>query len=142
MTEESEASLGEDVFRRDILGEDTRAAAETTAPGAPELNPVEALDREARIVEALRTIYDPEIPVDIYELGLVYNLLVDPAGNVTVQMTLTAPSCPEAASIPARVETAVRAVPGVSDVKVELVWEPPWTPARMSEAAKLHLGFL
>ena len=121
------------------MGEETRAATGTTAPG---LNPVEALDREARIIEALRTIYDPEIPVDIYELGLVYNLQVDPAGNVVVQMTLTAPSCPEAASIPSRVEAAVRAVPGVSDVRVELVWEPPWSPARMSEAAKLQLGFL
>jgi FeS assembly SUF system protein len=121
------------------LSEPTGAAAGASAAG---LNPVEVLDREAKIVEALRTIYDPEIPVDIYELGLVYNLLVDPSGNVTVQMTLTAPSCPEAASIPPRVEAAVRTVPGVNDVKVELVWEPPWSPARMSEAAKLQLGFL
>jgi len=105
-------------------------------------NPVEALDREAKVLEALRTIYDPEIPVNIHELGLVYDMKVDEAGNVNVLMTLTAPSCPEAASIPARVEAAVRAVPGVKDVKVELVWEPPWTPARMSEAAKLQLGFL
>ena len=124
------------------MGEETRAAAGTATPGTAGSNPVEALDREAKIVEALRTIYDPEIPVDIYELGLVYNLLIDPAANVTVQMTLTAPSCPEAATIPARVENAVRAVPGVHDVKVELVWEPPWSPARMSEAAKLQLGFL
>lgn len=105
-------------------------------------NPVETLDREARVLEALRTIYDPEIPVNIHELGLIYDLKVDEDGNVNVQMTLTAPSCPEAASIPGRVEAAVRAVPGVKDVKVELVWEPPWTPARMSEAAKLQLGFL
>ena len=103
-------------------------------------NPVELLDREAKVAEALRTIYDPEIPVNIYELGLVYDLQVDEAGNVTVQMTLTAPNCPEAGSIPGRVEAAVRAVPGVQDVKVDLVWEPPWTPARMSEAAKLQLG--
>jgi FeS assembly SUF system protein len=107
---------------------------------AASANPVELLDREAKIAEALRTIYDPEIPVNIYELGLVYDLKVDEAGNVTVQMTLTAPNCPEAGSIPGRVEAAVRAVPGVQDVKVELVWEPPWTPARMSEAAKLQLG--
>ena len=106
------------------------------------MNPVEVLDLEARVLEALRTIYDPEIPVDIYELGLVYELQVDPAGSVIVRMTLTAPSCPEAASIPARVEAAVRAVPGVRDAKIELVWEPAWSPARMSEAAKLHLGFL
>lgn len=105
-------------------------------------NPVERLDLEARVVEAMRTVYDPEIPVDIYELGLVYELQVEPTGRVKVQMTLTAPSCPEAASIPGRVEAAVRGVEGVTDAQVELVWEPPWTPQRMSEAAKLQLGFL
>ena len=115
--------------------EQGKPAAQATAA-----NPVELLDREAQVAEALRTIYDPEIPVNIYELGLVYDLQVDEAGNVTVQMTLTAPNCPEAGSIPGRVEAAVRAVPGVQDVKVDLVWEPPWTPARMSEAAKLQLG--
>jgi FeS assembly SUF system protein len=116
------------------LADETKSAAT--------LNPVQVLDLEAKIIEALRTIYDPEIPVDIYELGLVYNLHVDPEGKVLVQMTLTAPSCPEAASIPPRVEAAARSVPGVSDAKVEIVWEPPWTPQRMSEAAKLQLGFL
>ena len=121
------------------LEEQAKATTETATGG---LNPVEVLDLETRVVEALRTIYDPEIPVDIYELGLVYHLKVDPSGEVTVQMTLTAPSCPEAASIPVRVESKVRAVSGVRDVKVELVWEPPWSPARMSEAAKLSLGFL
>ena len=105
-------------------------------------NPLERLDLEARVQEALRTIYDPEIPVDIYELGLVYDLRVEPGGRVMVKMTLTAPSCPEAASIPARVEAAARGVEGVTDVQVELVWDPPWTPQRMSEAAKLQLGFL
>jgi FeS assembly SUF system protein len=119
--------------------EQTKATGETESAVS---NPVEVLDREAKVLEALRTIYDPEIPVNIHELGLIYDMKVDEAGNVNVQMTLTAPSCPEAASIPARVEAAVRAVPGVKDVKVELVWEPPWTPARMSEAAKLQLGFL
>ena len=116
-------------------GEQNQPTTQATAA-----NPVELLDREAKVSEALRTIYDPEIPVNIYELGLVYDLKVDEAGNVTVQMTLTAPNCPEAGSIPGRVEAAVRAVPGVRDVKVDLVWEPAWTPARMSEAAKLQLG--
>ncbi|HEY7679219.1 MAG TPA: SUF system Fe-S cluster assembly protein [Terriglobia bacterium] len=120
--------------------EEQPKTGETPRSAVP--NPVEALDREAKVLEALRTIYDPEIPVNIHELGLIYDLKVDEAGNVVVQMTLTAPSCPEAASIPGRVEAAVREVPGVKDVKVELVWEPPWTPARMSEAAKLQLGFL
>jgi len=125
--------------------ETVKPEEQTKAAGASQgvaPNPVEALDREAKVLEALRTIYDPEIPVNIHELGLIYDMKVDEAGNVNVQMTLTAPSCPEAAAIPGSVEAAVRAVPGVKDVKVELVWEPPWTPARMSEAAKLQLGFL
>jgi len=111
-------------------------ASETAAT-----NPVQQLDLESRVIDALRTIYDPEIPVNIHELGLVYDLIITPQGEVTVRMTLTAPNCPEAVSIPGRVEAAVRAVPGVKDVRVELVWEPPWTPQRMTEAAKLQLGF-
>ena len=117
-----------------------------TSPGGPQpgtnLVTADVADLEGKVKAAMRTVYDPEIPINIYELGLIYGLQVEPEGKVHVQMTLTAPSCPEAASIPARVEAAVRAVPGVKDVKVELVWEPPWTPARMSEAAKLQLGFL
>ena len=99
---------------------------------------VSALETQVR--DALRTVYDPEIPINVYELGLIYELQVEPAGQVCVKMTLTAPSCPEAQFIPGRVEQAIREVPGVSDAKVELVWEPPWTPARMSEAARLQLG--
>ena len=121
------------------MRDETQAAMENAAPA---LNPVEVLDLETRIVEAMRTIYDPEIPVDVYELGLVYDLKVDTAGQVIIRMTLTTPSCPEAASIPARVESKVREIAGVRDVKLELVWDPPWTPNRMSEAAKLQLGFL
>lgn len=113
------------------------ATAET-----PAANPVSRLDMEARVLEAVRMVYDPEIPVNIYELGLVYDLQVSEEGNVHIRMTLTAPSCPEAGFIPGRVEAAVRGVDGVKDVKVELVWEPQWTPARMSEAAKLQLGIL
>jgi FeS assembly SUF system protein len=119
------------------------AAVETTAPPGPvAANPVSKLDLEARVLEAVRMVYDPEIPVNIYELGLVYDLQVSPDGDVVIKMTLTAPSCPEAGYIPGRVETAVRGVEGVREVKVELVWEPQWTPARMSEAAKLQLGIL
>ena len=105
-------------------------------------NPVAKLDLESRVLEAVRMVYDPEIPVNIYELGLIYDLKVSPEGAVNIQMTLTAPSCPEAGFIPGRVESAVRGVEGVQDAKVELVWEPAWTPARMSEAAKLQLGVL
>ena len=119
-----------------------QSPAATGGGAAPAANPVEVLDREAKVIEALRTIYDPEIPVDIYELGLVSELKVDPAGPVVVRMTLTTPNCPEAVTIPSRVESAVRGVPGVTDVKVEIVWEPPWSPALMTEAAKLQLGFL
>ncbi len=96
---------------------------------------------EARIVEALHTVYDPEIPVDIYEIGLVYDVAVDAAGAVRIAMTLTSPMCPVAESLPGDAERAVAAVEGVSSVAVELVWDPPWGPEMMSEAAKLELGF-
>ena len=100
-------------------------------------------DLEPKVVAALRTVYDPEIPVNIYDLGLVYGLQIDPAtGNVQIQMTLTAPGCPVAQTFPATVERAVEVVEGVNDVEVELVWEPPWSPAQMSEAARLQLGLL
>jgi FeS assembly SUF system protein len=92
------------------------------------------------IVAALRKVYDPEMPVNIYELGLIYGVEVDEAGCAAIRMTLTAPNCPVAGTLPGDVERAVRAVPGVTDVKIELTFDPPWTKARMSEAAKLALG--
>jgi FeS assembly SUF system protein len=95
---------------------------------------------EAQVKDAMRTVYDPEIPINIYELGLIYELRVEPPGKVNVQMTLTAPSCPEAQTLPGRVEQVIREVPGVSEAAVELVWEPPWTPQKMTEAARLQLG--
>jgi len=94
---------------------------------------------ENRIIGALKTCYDPEIPVNIYDLGLIYELKVD-GGAVLVRMTLTAPNCPVAGSLPGEVEYKIRAVPGVSDVKVELVWDPPWDRSRLSKAAMLQLG--
>ena len=96
---------------------------------------------EEKVIEALRTCYDPEIPVNIYELGLVYKVDVKPEGDVFVQMTLTSPACPVAGTLPPEVETKVREVPGVTSSRVEVVWDPPWTPNLMSEAAKLQLGF-
>jgi len=99
-------------------------------------------DLKAQVIEALRGCYDPEIPVNIYELGLVYEVEVDPSGAASVRMTLTSPHCPAAAELPAEVESRVRDVPGVTDASVEVVWDPPWDPSRMSEAAKLQLGFL
>ncbi len=92
------------------------------------------------IIAALRKVYDPEMPVNIYELGLVYGVEVDDAGRANIRMTLTAPNCPVAGTLPAEVERAARAVPGVTAVKVELTFDPPWTKERMSEAAKLALG--
>jgi len=92
------------------------------------------------IVDAIRTVFDPEIPVNIVELGLIYDVAVDAAGTAGVRMTLTAPGCPAAQSLPGEVAQKVKAVPGVTDAKVDVVWDPPWTKDRMSEAAKLQLG--
>ena len=97
---------------------------------------------EERIVEALKTIYDPEIPVNIYELGLIYDLHIDQDNKVFVTMTLTTPGCPVAGSMPGQVEQTVKRVEGVSDAEVELVWDPPWTIDRMTEEARLTLGLL
>jgi FeS assembly SUF system protein len=94
------------------------------------------------VIEALKTVRDPEIPMDLVELGLIYELVVKKGGAVYVEMTLTTPHCPVAASMPGEVENAIRAVPGVADVRVNLVWAPPWGPERMSEEARLELGML
>jgi len=112
------------------------AAAESQAAASP-IRPEEI--KEA-VIEVLRTVYDPEIPVNIYELGLVYEIDVDASNRVLINMTLTSPGCPVAGSLIPEVESKVLAVPGVKDVFVELVWEPPWDPDRMSDAAKLQLG--
>lgn len=114
----------------------------TTANPDPAASPAQPEALRPRVVEALRAIYDPEVPVNIYDLGLIYQLDIDDHGSVALSMTLTAPGCPVAQTFPGTVEAAVKAVPGVKDAKVELVWEPPWTRDRMSEAAKLQLGML
>ncbi|HEX2236992.1 MAG TPA: SUF system Fe-S cluster assembly protein [Gammaproteobacteria bacterium] len=95
---------------------------------------------EARVIDALRGIYDPEIPVNIYDLGLIYELRIDADGKVMIEMTLTAPGCPVAQTFPDTVKRAVKEVEGVSDARVELVWDPSWDPSRMSEAARLQLN--
>lgn len=94
------------------------------------------------VIAALRTIYDPEIPINIYDLGLVYELDVGEDGKVCVRMTLTAPACPVAETFPGTVESRLYEVPGVSEVRVELVWDPPWSPDRLPEEVKLQLGLL
>jgi FeS assembly SUF system protein len=94
------------------------------------------------VVDALREIFDPEIPVNIYDLGLIYGVDVSPDADVVVTMTLTTPHCPVAESMPAEVELRVSSVPGVRDAEVNLVWDPPWDPAKMSDEARLELGML
>jgi FeS assembly SUF system protein len=105
-------------------------------------NPVLDLSLRPRIIDAVCSVYDPEIPVNIWELGLIYDVDIDHDGVVHVRMTLTAPGCPSAQALPLEVERQVRAVPGVVDVRVEVVWDPPWSADRMTDAAKLQLGIL
>jgi FeS assembly SUF system protein len=99
-------------------------------------------DLQASVVEALKSIYEPEIPVDIYELGLIYDVAVDDDGDAVVTMTLTTPHCPVAESLPQEVELRVLSVPGIRDAEVKLVWDPPWDPSKMSDEARLELGML
>lgn len=95
---------------------------------------------EAEVIEALRTIFDPEIPVNVYELGLIYLVEISGEGAVAIRMTLTSPHCPAVQSMPAEIEAKVRTISGVTDVAIDLVWEPPWDQSKMSEAARLQLG--
>lgn len=95
-----------------------------------------------KVIEAIKKVYDPEIPVDVYELGLIYDVKVFPINNVYVLMTLTSPSCPSAESIPVEMETEIRAIDGVNDVSIELTFDPPYSTEMMSEVAKLELGFM
>jgi FeS assembly SUF system protein len=109
------------------------ASAEAAAAGA-------AASIEDGIVEALKTVYDPEIPVNIYEMGLIYDLNVEPGGRVQIKMTLTSPGCPVAGTLPGEVKDKVESVPGVAGAEVEVVWDPVWNPSMMSESARLQLG--
>jgi FeS assembly SUF system protein len=109
---------------------------------AQEAKPGQAGEQSVKekVIEVMKTVYDPEIPVNVWELGLVYDIRVDADAAVVVQMTLTSPMCPVAGSLPPEVEHKVRAIPGVTSAKVDLVWDPPWNPSMMSEAAKLQLN--
>ncbi len=97
---------------------------------------------EERVVSALRTVFDPELPVNVYDLGLIYDIRLDDSGGVVIDMTLTAPACPVAGTLPKCVEAAVAQLEEVATVKVNLVWDPPWTQERMSDEARLELGLL
>jgi len=121
---------------------EAKDAAVPGSAGSGAEGPPEAKLIEVRVVEALKTCYDPEIPVDIYELGLIYAVDVAADGRVEVKMTLTSPACPVAGSLPGEVESKVAAVDGVRSAHVELVWDPPWDKDMMSEAAQLKLGFM
>ena len=105
-----------------------------------QVQPFTAEDLKEDVIEMLKTIFDPEIPVNIYELGLIYEIDVSESGNVVIQMTLTAPGCPVAQTFPGDVENKIRSIDGINKVHVELVWDPPWTRNQMSESAQLQLG--
>ncbi|MBR0659331.1 MULTISPECIES: SUF system Fe-S cluster assembly protein [Neoroseomonas] len=118
------------------------ATTETRAAWTPdgEVKPPAPKVSEDAVIAAISTVYDPEIPVDIYQLGLIYAIEIEDDGKVKVEMTLTTPSCPSAQELPGQVEDAVRGIEGVSDVLVEVVWDPPWDQSRMSEDARLALN--
>ena len=134
--EDAEAPAEKLERKRDYLEGFLAEKPEGVAPGEPGGDLYEA------VVGALKEIFDPEIPVNIYDLGLIYGVDVDGEGGVTVTMTLTTPHCPVAESMPGEVELRVGAVPGVRDAEVNLVWDPPWDPAKMSDEARLELGML
>ena len=115
--------------------------AETTDTAGLVPDAAKTEDLKPKIIDAISTVYDPEIPVNIWELGLIYDVFVDAHGVAAVRMTLTAPGCPAAQSLPGEVASRVKSVEGVHDAKVDVVWEPAWTKDRMSEAARLQLGF-
>ena len=111
-------------------------------PTPPPANPISNAILENKVIEMLQTCFDPEIPVNIYELGLVYGIEVSDKNEVTVKMTLTSPMCPVAGSLPPEIEGKIKTIEGVAAAKVEVVWDPPWTPEKMSEAAKLQLNMM
>ena len=123
----------------DALTTPVPPAAEGPSIGTPD--PARTAELQPKVVEVLKTVYDPEIPVDIYELGLVYDIIADAERRVLVKMTLTSPACPSAQQIPSEARYKIKALPEVADAWVEIVWDPPWTKDRMSETAKLQLGF-
>ena len=122
-------------------GPESAAEAKVPSQDSGTLSSIERTLIQNQAAEAIRTCYDPEIPVNIYELGLIYDVQVNDGGLVTVTMTLTSPHCPAAQSLPRDVETKVKLVSGVTAVKVDVVWTPSWNPSMMSEAARLELGF-
>lgn len=130
----------EEGSQSDNTQENPEGAAPESAGAAGTEGSADPAKIQADVIEVLKTVYDPEIPVNIYELGLIYEVNVEPGGSVHVRMTLTSPSCPVAGSLPGEVEQKVKSVPGVTDARIELVWEPAWNMSMMSEAARLQLN--
>jgi FeS assembly SUF system protein len=124
------------------LPEDSAANAVSEPVGSLVPDAAKTDELKPRIIEAIKTVFDPEIPVNIYEMGLIYDVIADATGQVGIKMTLTAPACPAAQSLPVDVRNKARSVEGVTDAKVEVVWDPPWTKDMMSDVAKLELGML
>ncbi|MEM9286271.1 MAG: SUF system Fe-S cluster assembly protein [Pseudomonadota bacterium] len=145
MTEQTNDTFDPETGARDMI--DLSAPQEEPRVPAEPVSEVEVADMTQAVIKALKTVYDPEIPVDIYELGLIYKVDFDPAtedkgAKITVDMTLTAPGCPVAGEMPGWVEDAILTVDGIDDVSVNMTFEPPWSPERMSEEAKLELGWM
>ncbi|RMD63442.1 MAG: SUF system Fe-S cluster assembly protein [Alphaproteobacteria bacterium] len=135
------AEAPRDRAERDFLSLGGAESEEFTATVGTPLPPgTERIATEDEVIAALRTVYDPEIPVNLYDLGLIYDIRIAPDGTVEIDMSLTAPGCPVAGEMPGQVAAAVAAIDGVGEVTVHLVWDPPWTPERMSEDARLALG--
>lgn len=130
----------EDRWNMDALTEEPFAPA--PVPPAPTPDPLKTLELKPRVVDVICSVFDPEIPVNIYELGLIYDVIVDAQSKVTIHMTLTSPACPSAQQLPSEVRSKVKAIPGVSECAVEIVWDPPWSPDRMSDVARLQLGLM
>ena len=120
--------------------DDVRVIAETLRSFAAAILEAVGVSAEDALIAAIGTVYDPEIPVNVYELGLIYAIEIGDDAQIKVEMTLTAPACPSAQELPEQVREAILAVPGVSGCEVEIVWDPPWDKSRMSEAARLELG--
>lgn len=132
-------------MNEEAMPKPVEAAEAPSQETAAEKRPLTTIERsllEGEVVESLRTVYDPEIPVNIYDLGLIYDVQIDDDRNVHIVMTLTSPACPVAGSLPGEAEYAVRMTPGIGAVSVELTWDPPFTVERMSEEVKLMLGLM
>lgn len=134
--------MSEKTSEPQAAGGDEKSTQEPRVAMVPQGSALSALVIEAQVVDQLETVFDPEIPVNIYELGLIYGVDVSEDGFVTITMTLTAPSCPAAQTIPAEIEQKIRAIDGVTDVKIDITFDPPWEMSKMSDAARLQLGFM